>query len=150
MADDFTGSRQSQGVVYYDPTLRVNGFIYFSVGRILYILWENLGDHSPLAKGLIDECLSSQPTGLRLRNEYLLKIRTELQNWKTFDARDGFTVSPMASLCKILLSRVLDDSVLVDGVPKTNGIHPESLTIYTVVAVDPSKQNDQAVANHER
>lgn len=150
MADDFRGSRQTQGVVYYDPNLVIDGFIYFKIGRILYILWENLGDHSPRAKGLIDECLTREPTGLELRNEFLLPIRTALQEWKTFDPRVGFTVSPMASMCKLLLSRVLDDSVLSDDPSKNGIIHPNSLTLSTVVAVDPSKMNKEAVANHER
>lgn len=148
--NDFGEKRNTQGLTVYDPSLIVEGWLYFKVGRILFVLWESLGDHSPHAKALIDECLTREPKGLELRNQYLLKIRSELQGWKTFDPRQGFTVTPMASLCKILLSRVLDDSVVSDD-PKKNGkIRPEKLTLYTLVGVDPSKELEEAVVVDER
>lgn len=143
-------SRTYKGIVIYEPSLRVAGWYYFTIGRILYVIWESINiqmrqgmvideagrkrlETLQHAAALCSDALDKEPTGLELRNDYLLPIRTDLQEW-SFGAMGSNIIG---SMCKLLLTAILDDSV---ATPEDGTRAAEGLTLYTRVAYDPSKQ----------
>lgn len=137
----FEGDKyENDGRVVYNPQMKYAGYTYYFIGRILFILWESLPDDPEgtqeqkamwlEAKRLIDECLTLEPRGLGLRNEYLLPIRVNLQDFKTDTSR--------AQICKRVLTNILDDTVVPGGI-----LPPEALSLKTQVAVDYSRLNSE-------
>lgn len=111
----------------YDPTHRIQGWDYYSLGQIFSVL-EKRCDRE-YVRTLCSNALSRNPTGLELRNEYILKIRVGLQEWK-----EGITLGAMI---KTILTNVLNDTI-VGGLYDYN-----YLSLDTTVAYDPSKLLDE-------
>lgn len=107
----------------YNPERKISGWQYYSIGQIFSVL-ENRCDRE-YVRALCSNALARSPSGLELRNEYLLKIRVGLQEWK-----EGIT---LAAMIKTLLTVLLDDTV-------EGGLFDyRMLNLDTVVAYDPSK-----------
>ncbi len=121
-------------VVQYDPVVRIHGFKYYQISDIMVALAKSCEFEE--VQDLVEQALTYQPEGLELRNEYLLKIRVELQTW-----RSSGTASTMV---KYLISRLLDDTVSGDN----NKLPAERLRMNTAVAYDPRKVVDFAVKTY--
>jgi len=117
--------------MHYNPSNRVDGVVYYQVGQILNILLNECDRED--VKALCDRALTYKPSGLELRNEFLLPIRAGLQEWKS-----GITISIM---CKLMITRLLDDTV-------QGGVFDyERLYLSTVIGFDPSKEMKKVIVN---
>lgn len=117
--------------MHYNPEHRVAGVDYYSVGQLINIVREQCP--RPEVQDICENALIRKPYGLELRNEYLLPIRTGLQEWKS-----GVTISLMI---KLIFTRLLNDTV-------EGGVFPyEQLRLSTIVAFDPSTDLTEAIHN---
>ena len=117
--------------IRYNPTAVRKGWDYYSIGIICRILIERCD--RPEVQDICENVLTMNPTGIDLRNNYILPIRVGLQEWRvTYN---------LARIIKVLLSRVLNDSV-EGGIVDYRG-----LSTNTIIAWDISKMLDEAVVN---
>ena len=114
----------------YDPMYRDRKYDYYYIGQLLRTLLERCD--RPNVQKLCEEALSYQPSGLQLRNDYLLEIRAGLEEWK-----EGTTLH---IIIKNILERVLHDTV-------AGGKYPyDRLSLNTLVAFDYDASMDMTIA----
>lgn len=123
-------SARDQPQVTY-PAKRVDGHDYYSIAQILNVIYKYCDVEK--AKTLCETALIDSPVGLQLRNDFLLPIRVELQEWHA-----GTTIS---LTCKMLLQRILEDTTTD---LKKQKLDYNRLSLATLIAFDHTHEMKQA------